>query len=219
MRLEVEEEEDLSEACRRDCFCAMCMIAFCSHCCRCHHHMKLAGCNCVLYVDTDAAGRPVFPKRYPNGELIEDFMLERLVAQDYVTTLNMDAYCTKCTHAFCTGICSHHHQYCGRDAIVRRIEEHGGRHYVRCKGDEKWFAELETVLGDPVGEDYGDLMLLPLLRRRQGACAQCGGPVPRPVWSRCSPACAAKHDQEVAQRRERRGARRAARQMGRHVDG
>lgn len=87
--------------------------------------------------------------------------------------------------------------------------------HVRCRGDEG------RALGDPVDDDGGDLMLVPLLRRDPPCtCVQCGGPVPHPVWFRCSPPCAARHDEELARRRERRDALRAARQLAKlQIDG
>ncbi|CAN6233869.1 unnamed protein product [Urochloa humidicola] len=194
--------EDLSQTCRRNCYSAL-GRAFCSHCC--HGHYTRWWVSCTIPVHVDAAGQPTFPKHYSSGNPVEDDVIGGIAAEDYVTPFARDAYCTRCTRAFSTGLCFHHHQNCGRDSIVHRIEEHGGRHYVRCRGDEKWLADLDILLGDPVaGEDYGDLMLLPLLTRKPGVCVQCAGPVPNPFWWRCSPACAESHDQEVARRRERR---------------
>nr|TKW41033.1 hypothetical protein SEVIR_1G287200v2 [Setaria viridis] len=216
MRLAVE---DLSQTCRRDRYYPLCIAAFCNHCCRGHHDTRWWD-DLAIPVHVDAAGQPTFPKHFPNGNPIEDWIVKRMVEEHYATPFKRDAYCTRCMRAFSTGLCFHHQQYCGRDFIVRRIEEHDGRHYVRCRGDEKWFADLENMLGDPVGEDYGELMLLPLLTRKPGICVQCAGPVPNPFWWRCSRACAASHDQEVARRRERREARRAALQIANlHVDG
>lgn len=90
--------------------------------------------------------------------------------------------------------------------------------HVRCRGDEGWFAWLERILGGPGDDDGGDLMLVPLLRRDPPCtCVQCGGPVPHPVWFRCSPPCAARHDEELARRRD---ALRAARQLAKlQIDG
>ncbi|CAN6253681.1 unnamed protein product [Urochloa humidicola] len=213
-------EEDLSQSCRRDHYCAMCLEAFCSHCCYMEHIRY--PCAVIPIVGVDAAGQLTFCRRYPalDGELIEDCIISCILQHNYAARLTRDAYCIRCRRTFSTGICYHHHRSCGRDSIIRRIEEHDGRHYIRCKGDEKWFAHVESILGDPVGEDYGDLMLLPLLRRKAGVCMQCGGPTPYPLWARCSPACAASHDQEVDRRRERRDARLAVRQLAKlHVNG
>ena len=47
-----------------------------------------------------------------------------------------------------------------------------------------------SMLSDPVvGEDYGDLRPSLSLRREPDTRVQCGGPVPTPVWARCSLAC------------------------------
>ena len=51
------EFEDLSQTCRRDRFCQLCVRAFCSHCCP-HHHRGPS--HAVIPVDIDAAGPPVF---------------------------------------------------------------------------------------------------------------------------------------------------------------
>jgi hypothetical protein len=91
----------------------------------------------AIPVHVDAAGQRTFPKHYPNGKPFEDRVVKGIVAEDYATHFQRDAYCTRCMRAFSTGLCFHHHRDCGRDAIVRRIEEHDGRHYVRCRGDEK----------------------------------------------------------------------------------
>nr|TKW41034.1 LOW QUALITY PROTEIN: hypothetical protein SEVIR_1G287300v2 [Setaria viridis] len=181
----------------------MCTQAFYSRCCYWHHDILVPTPSSVSV--WRPPGRPTFPKHYPNGQPIEDDIVKHIVAHDFATSADRDAYCVNCVCAFSTGICNHHHQRCGRDSIVRRIEEHDGRHYTS--------AARATRSGDPVGEDCGELMLQPLLRRKKGTCVQCGGPVPHPLWSRCSPTCAADHDREVAQRRKGRDARRTARQM------
>ncbi|KAL6633733.1 hypothetical protein ACP70R_026404 [Stipagrostis hirtigluma subsp. patula] len=214
-RLEVE---DLSQTCRRDRYCLMCLEAFCSHCCHWHHYNPAF--HGAIPVGVDAAGEPTFTKHYPgSGDPIQDYILDDIAGEDYATPLARDAYCLRCMIAFCSDVCHHHHRDCGVGYILR-IEERGGRHCVRCRGDEVWFADLESILGDPVADDDdGELMLLPLLRREPGTCAQCGGRVPRPLCSRCSPACAASHDLELAQRRERRDAWRAARRLAKlHID-
>ncbi|OEL35044.1 hypothetical protein BAE44_0003943 [Dichanthelium oligosanthes] len=216
---EEPEREDLSETCRLDRYCAMCVRAFCSHCCAGHHSSP--GCHDVIPVGRDAAGQPCFPTHYPGSTRpIPDFIADRMGTADYVTPLARDAYCLNCMAAFCSSACHHHHRDCGRDLILR-VEERGGRPCVPCRGDEEWLAFLESVVGDPVGEDDGSgMMLLPLLWRKPGACFQCGGPVPRPLWSCCSPVCATSHNREVTLRRERRDARRAAHLLAKlHIDG
>ena len=65
------------------------------------------------------------------------------------------------------------------------------------------------MLGDPVvGEDYDDLMLLPLLRREPDTCVQCRAARCRPdlLWPLCTPSRAASHDRELTRCRERRDA-------------
>lgn len=136
-----------------------------------------------------------------------------IAKEDYVTPLPRDAFCVQCQTAFCTGVCPHHHARCGPDAIVR-IEERDGQHCVRCTGSELWFPYMESILGDPVGDDeQGEHLLLPVLRRTPGTCVQCGGQVSNSLSSHCSAPCAANHHREVVQRRERREARRAAREL------
>ncbi|CAN6309025.1 unnamed protein product [Urochloa humidicola] len=220
----VEEElevADLSRSCRRDSYCTPCARAFCSHCCGRHHAI---GFHDVIRIPLDAAGRPVIPTHYdgPGSAqeqiIIPDFIADRMAAADYTTPLAVDAYCFDCMAAFCSSSCSHHHR---RGCVILRIEERGGRHYVRCSGDEEWFADLERILGDPVDGGDGETMLVPLLRRNPPcSCLQCGGPVPHPVWFRCSPSCAELHNRELARRRERRHDMRAARQLAKlQIDG
>ncbi|CAN6286592.1 unnamed protein product [Urochloa humidicola] len=220
---EALEVADLSRSCRRDSYCTPCARAFCSHCCGRHH---VTGFHDVIRIPLDAAtGRPVIPTHYdePAGLAeepitIPDFIADPMAAADYTTPLAVDAYCLDCTAAFCSSSCGHHRR--GGCATLR-VEERGGRHYVRCGGDEGWFADLERILGDPVDGGDGETMLVPLLRRNPPfSCLQCGGPVPHPVWFRCSPSCAERHKQELARRRQRRDAMRAARQMAKlQIDG
>lgn len=148
-------EEDLSRTCRRDSYCMGCWRAFCSHCCYEDH----CAWRCsVIPVGVDDAGQrqPTFCKRYPpDGDPIKDYLVNLILEQDFAARFARDAYCIRCGCAFSTGICQRHHRDCGRDRIVRRIEERDGRHYIRCRGDEKWLAHVERILGDPVvGEDY-----------------------------------------------------------------
>jgi hypothetical protein len=118
-----------------------------------------------------------------------------------------------CERIFCAGDCPHHHDVCGRHAVLR-IEEHGGRHCVRCTGSEPWFPHMESILGDPVAEGVDDngqrQLLLPVLRRAPGTCAQCGADVNWDLKRYCSEYCAAAHRRDVALRRERREGKSAA---------
>jgi hypothetical protein len=78
---------------------------------------------------------------------------------------------------------------------------------------------MESILGDPVGEDvdwHGRYqLLLPVIRRTPGRCVQCGGQVQLGFKQHCSETCATAHRREVALRRERREARSAARELAR----
>jgi hypothetical protein len=122
-----------------------------------------------------------------------------------------------CKKIFCSGACPHHgHDMCGPGAVLR-IEERHGKYCVRCTGSEPWFPYMESILGVPVGEhvdQHGKYqLLLPVLRRAPGSCAQCGGQVQLDFKQHCSETCATAHRREVAMRRERRDARSAAREL------
>ncbi|KAM3329655.1 hypothetical protein ACQJBY_026598 [Aegilops geniculata] len=212
------EFEDLSRTCRRDRFCQLCARAFCSHCCGYHHSGPF---HSVIPVDVDAAGRPVFSTTFEFGDSeqslrLRDAVVGTIAAEDYATPLPRDSYCMACRRIFCAGACSHHHDLCGPDAVLH-IREHGGAYCVRCTGSEPWFPHMESILGDPLGEDRDEhgrcQLLLPVLRRAPGKCAQCGAQVQWDSKEHCSEPCAAAHQQEVDRRRERREARRAAREL------
>jgi hypothetical protein len=210
------EFEDLSQTCRRDRFCQVCVRAFCSHCCGSHHSHALS--HAVIPVDVDAAGRPVFSTAFEFGDSSRqrDHAVATIAAEDYATRLPRDSYCMFCERIFCAGACPHHHDVCGPHAVLR-IEEHGGAYCVRCTGSEPWFPHMESILGDPVGEGvdgHGQrLLLLPVLRRAPGTCAQCGADVDWDLKRHCSEHCAAAHRRGIALRRERREGRGAAREL------
>ncbi|KAF0919507.1 hypothetical protein E2562_029626 [Oryza meyeriana var. granulata] len=196
--------EDLSQTCRRDRYSVMCVRAFCSHCCDPYHVLPL-GFHIVIPIDD-----PVVPEHYPGWRLepITDFVVDLINTEDYATALPRDAYCLFCFKAFSTSVCPHHLYRC-TDCVLR-IAERDGRHCVRFTGDERWFPYVESILGDPVAveeDDNGEvLLLLPLLT--PASCVQCGCEVPDTI-----------HEREIAQRRERREAMRAAHRLAKlHID-
>nr|CAB3492960.1 unnamed protein product [Digitaria exilis] len=147
----------LSRTCRRDSYCAVCTKAFCSHCCGFHH--SWTGFHVVIPIALDAAtGQPSLPTHYPGSrDPIPAFIADRMAAADYATPLAVDAYCVACMAPFCErAACYHHRRGCGGGDAVLRLEVRGGRHYVRCRGDEDWFSYLERILGDPVADDDAD---------------------------------------------------------------
>ncbi|KAF7029200.1 hypothetical protein CFC21_041005 [Triticum aestivum] len=202
------EFEELSQTCRRDSFCLDCFHAFCSHCCGSHHHRG----PFHTAISVDVAGRPVFQPG--DSQWMPDEVVRAIAAEDYDTPLPRDSYCTGCKKIFCAAACPHHSNGTCLAGVVLRIEEHGGAHCVRCTGFEPWFRRVEGYLGDPVGEEEDELLLLPVLRRAPGTCAQCHA-----HWAgwhyeqHCSLPCINAWRQEVLMRRERREARRAARDL------
>ncbi|EEE54015.1 hypothetical protein OsJ_00673 [Oryza sativa Japonica Group] len=91
--------EDFSGTCQRECFCASCFHAFCTHCCWFHHEPTI---HMVFPVAADAAGRGVYATHGPDGCRVHpDFVEDVLAAQDYATRLPWDAFCLLCGTALC----------------------------------------------------------------------------------------------------------------------
>uniref|UniRef100_A0A0E0JF12 Uncharacterized protein n=1 Tax=Oryza punctata TaxID=4537 RepID=A0A0E0JF12_ORYPU len=203
-------EEDFSGTCQRECFCASCFHAFCTHCCWDHHEPTI---HMVFPVAADSAGRPVFATHGPDGGRIHpDFVEDILAAQDYATRLPWDSFCLLCSTAFAAAACPDHHRHHhprSPDAVLR-VEQRGGRHCVRCTGSEWWFPYVEQVLDDPV-EDDGDEQLLPVLTTRPGTCKQCGDTYIGHAILICSDSCRVSYRRDLAGRRQRREVRQAAR--------
>ncbi|BAD67805.1 hypothetical protein [Oryza sativa Japonica Group] len=203
--------EDFSGTCQRECFCASCFHAFCTHCCWFHHEPTI---HMVFPVAADAAGRGVYATHGPDGCRVHpDFVEDVLAAQDYATRLPWDAFCLLCGTAFAAAACPdhhrHHHDPSLPDAVLR-VERRGGRHCVRCTGSEWWFPYVEQILDDPV-EDDGDEQLLPVMTRRPGSCKQCGDPDTGYLIAVCSSSCSESYRRDLAGRRQRREVRQAAR--------
>ncbi|KQK03607.1 hypothetical protein BRADI_2g08853v3, partial [Brachypodium distachyon] len=217
---------DLWGACRRRCFCVTCLHAFCPHCCDAHHSPRQL--HLVIRVDvvnSHAGGRRlVFATHYSDGEPIyPSHVQDTIASEDYATWLPRDAFCLLCHAAFSAAACRDHH---GRHhgprvpEAVLRIEERGVRHCVRCTGSEWWFPYVEMILDDPVHED-GEDQLLPVLTAKPGTCMQCGyrpfEPLGRNDAFLCSTGCSQRHQSQLAGRRQRRNAWRAARGLPRHA--
>ncbi|CAL4977130.1 unnamed protein product [Urochloa decumbens] len=205
-----------------DCYCLKCQRAFCSHCCGFHHGHTNWGGDMVVRVGLDAGGggQPVFPTHTAGGgHRIPRPIAEEIAAEDYTSRLARDAFCLHCGRAFCAAVCDHHHDRSGEGipaggAVLRVVEERGGRICVRCEGTEWWAPHMDVALGDPVhvGEDERGQYyeLLPVLRFERGSCLRCGGAVPRLPSTFCSDLCNQAHHRETEERRRRREARHAA---------
>jgi hypothetical protein len=152
------------------------------------------------------------------------FPLVIIASQDYAARLPRDAFCLHCRTAFSAAAClNHHDRHHGQDlpkAVLRNVE-HDGRYCVRCTGSEWCFPYVEMILDDPVHDDNdGEHQLLPVLTAKPGTCMQCGAPyfdAYGTAASLCSRGCADSYDRDLAGRRQRRDARRAARGLPRQL--
>ncbi|CAO2174184.1 unnamed protein product [Urochloa humidicola] len=212
-RSKLIQEDLFSETCRKNSFCLSCNHAFCSHCCF-YHHVHSWGTKMMVKIDLDAGGQPLIPTRTNEGYKIMQCMVEEMAAEDFTSRLPRDAFCLHCGKSFCAAVCSHHeHSAEGLPDAVIRIEEHGGRHCVRCAGTEWWTSHLDVVLGDPVhvGEDDQDRYyeLLPVLRTKPGTCMHCGVALQWHHGTHCSSLCHQAWRRENDERRRRREARHA----------
>uniref|UniRef100_A0A0D9UYP8 Uncharacterized protein n=1 Tax=Leersia perrieri TaxID=77586 RepID=A0A0D9UYP8_9ORYZ len=221
------ELEGLSQTCRRDSFCFMCVHAFYSHCCHMHHGLPLYY-HVVIPISVDTStGKPIVPERSPGccpDKPSLEFVTNLVNKEYYSTNLPRDAYYMKCCTTFPIAMCHHHEYKCGKDAILR-IVERNGRHCIHCTDNEPWFSYLESILGDPVAVEEDDrdemVMVLPVLRRSDlSVCVLCGDQLLDPRrGSLCSLPCDETYIQEVAQRKVRRDAARATQRLAKlHLD-
>lgn len=213
--------EDFSGTCQRECFCASCFHAFCTHCCWFHHEPTI---HMVFPVAADAAGRGVYATHGPDGCRVHpDFVEDVLAAQDYATRLPWDAFCLLCGTAFAAAACPdhhrHHHDPSLPDAVLR-VERRGGRHCVRCTGSEWWADLMGVVLGDPVltgvDEEGAYYELLPVLKATESKCLRCGDDMEGKlrIGFYCSLDCFREDQRTIEERRQRRVAMHAARHSG-----